>query len=109
MFNWLKRFWYGKVQDSFMAEESGSESRRWFKRGGSAQRKSAGVKSKAPSKVGGQSKKSKLSSKDGQRKGSRKGREGKANTVTSKSKGVGSKQQSRRKGESKSNKQKKQS
>jgi len=109
MFKWLKRFWYGKVQDSFMAEKSGSESRGGIKRGGQTQRKSAGIESKAPSKVGGQSKKGKLSSKDGQRKGSRKGREGKADTVTSKSKGMGSKQQSGRKSEGKSNKQKKQS
>lgn len=109
MFNWLKRFWYGKVQDSIVAEESRTESRGRIERRGSTQRGSRGIESKTPSKVGRQSEKGKLSSKDGQRKGSRKGRKGETNTVTSKSKSVGSKQQSGRKIKSKSNKQKKQS
>ena len=105
MFNWLKRFWYGT--NSSLAEERRKEPEGGIERKGSSKLQGGNVK--ASSKVGGQSKKSKLSSKDGQRKRPRKGQQGKANTVTSKSKGVGSKQQSGRKSKSKGNKQKKQS
>lgn len=105
MFNWLKRFWYGA--NSSLAKERREEPEGGIERKRSSELQGGDVK--APSKVGGQSEKGKLSSKDGQRKGSRKGRKGEANTVTSKSKSVGSKQQSGRKIKSKSNKQKKQS
>ena len=94
----------GTIQDTSVAEERGSESQWRIKREGPSKREGAGIESKATSEIGGQPKTRKLSGTDGSGKGSRAGRKGKADTVASKSKSVGSVKQSGRKGKGKSDK-----
>lgn len=106
MFRLIKRLWNA---NSSVAEERGEESIGGTKRGGSqVVQKADRRNTKAASKEGRQPSKGKLSSKDGGSKGSRKGREGKANPSSSQLKSVGSIKQTRRKSKSQSNKPKKQ-
>ena len=106
MFRWIKRLWNA---DSSLAEERGQEPRGGTERKGASKRKGAGVKPKATSKEGRQPSKSKLPSKNGGSKGSRKRQQGKANPSSSQLKSVGSLKQSGRKGKGKGDKPKKQS
>ena len=95
------------VKNTSLDTERGQEPERRVKREGSRKLQEGYVKGSG--KKRGQSKKGQLLSEDGGNVGTGEGQQGKADSVASKSKGVGSKQQVGRKGKGKSDKQKKQS
>lgn len=99
---WRKVKEASRGENTSMDTQGGQEPSGGIERKGSSELQGRDVK--ATSEVGGQPKTRKLSSADGKHAGSRAGRKGKADTVASKSKSVGSVKQVGRKGKSKSDK-----
>ena len=91
-----------KDEHTGLDSQGGEEPSGWVKRKGSSELQGRDVK--GSSKARGQSKAGKLSGSDGKHAGSRAGRKGKADTVASKSKSVGSVKQVGRKSKGKSDK-----
>jgi len=96
-----------KDEHTGLDSQGGEEPEGWVKRKGSSELQGRDVKGSG--KKRGQSKKGQLLSEDGGNVGTGEGQQGKADSVASKLKSVGSKQQVGRKGKGKSDKQKKQS
>ena len=105
--NWAKSKEALSVEDTSVDSKGDQEPEVGIERQGSGELQ--GGNSEAASEKRGQPKTSKLSSKDGELKGTRAGRKGKTNASSSQPKSVGSKQQSGRKSKGSSNKPKKQS
>lgn len=99
---WRKIKEASRGENTSVDTQGGQEPEGGTERKGSSELQGRDVK--GSSKVGRQSKAGKLSGTDGKHAGARAGRKGKADTVASKSKSVGSKQQVRRKSKSKSDK-----
>lgn len=96
-----------KDEHTGLDPQGGEEPAGWVKREGSRELQGRDVK--GTGKERGQSKKGQLFSKDGGNVGTGEGQQRKADSVASKLKGVGSKQQVGRKGKGPSDKPKKQS
>lgn len=97
---WRKVKEASRGENTSVDTQGGQEPEGGTERKGSSKLQGRDVKGSG--KVGRQPKAGKLSGTDGKHAGSRAGRKGKADTVASKSKSVGSKQQGRRKSKGKS-------
>jgi hypothetical protein len=99
---WSKVKEASRGENTSVDTQGGQEPEGGIERKGSSELQGRDVK--GASKVGRQSEKGKLSGTDGKHAGSRAGRKGKADTVASKSKSVGSVKQGGRKGKGKGDK-----